>query len=235
MDNSAMEDSDEAMVQVWRANLGVLTEAVGAVTRLARMMSLSPSLLKLILAGQREFSVEFVRGVEAVTGLPAGWMDTPHDAGDIPEGTQTAIDTETPFTKFRGTVHPVRKRAVLKSGGDLLGRSVGARRAAEAASDEAEQNRRRAHFRKVRDLAAQEVRRLEWHLNHPPAELTVLRAKVEDVMDASTVLDERVAADLAGRIEQIEKHHDLLKRHVEKLHALLTRLDLAGGGSEGME
>lgn len=235
MDNSAMEDSDEAMVQVWRGNLGVLTEAVGAVTRLARMMSLSASLLKLILAGQREFSEEFVRGVETVTGLPPGWMDTPHRAGEIPESTQTAIDTETPFAKFRGTVHPVRKRTVLKSGSELLGRSEGARRAAEAASDEAEQNRRRAHFRKVRDLAAQEVRRLEWHLNHPPAELAVLRAKVDDVMDAENELDERAVADLAGRIEQIEKHHDLLKRHVEKLYALLARLDLAERGSEGSE
>ncbi|WP_206996734.1 hypothetical protein [Trinickia mobilis] len=230
-----MDDSDEALVPVWRANLGVLTEAVGAVTRLARMMSLSASLLKLILAGQREFSVEFVRGVESVTGLPANWMDTPHRAGEVPERTQAAIDTETAFAKFRGTVHPVRKKTVLKSSGDILGRSEAARRAAEAASDEAEQNRRRAHFRKVRDLAAQEVRRLEWHLNHPPAELAVLRAKVEDVMDAGTDLDERVHADLAGRIEQIEKHHDLLKRHVEKLYALLTRLDPAERGGEGPE
>ncbi|TKC86812.1 hypothetical protein FAZ69_19375 [Trinickia terrae] len=229
-----MEDSYDAMLPIWRENLVVLTEAIGADTRLARMMSLSASLLKLILAGQREFSEEFVRGVETVTGLPAHWMDTVHEADEIPGSTRAAIDTETPFAKFRGTVHPVRKRAVLKSSGDIIGRSEAARRAAEAAaSDEAEQNRRRAHFRKVRDLAIQEVRRLEWHLGHPPAELAVLRAKIEDVMDAASELDPRVAADLAGRIEQIEKHHDLLRRHVEKLHALLARLDAAERGPEG--
>ncbi len=232
MDDSAMDDSDEALLAVWRANLGVLTESVGAVTRLARMMSLSASMLKLILAGQREFGEEFVRGIEAVVGLPAGWMNTPRRADEIPSASQAALDTETPFAKFRGTALPVRKKAVLKSSLDALARTEAARRAAEAASAEAELNRRRAHFRKVRDLAAQEVRRLDWHLNHPPAELAALRGKVEDAIEAATEVDPHVAADLAGRLEQIEKHHDLLKRHVEKLHALLTLLDPTERGAD---
>jgi hypothetical protein len=227
MDERAMEDSGEGMAQVWRANLGVLTQGAGAVSRLARMMSLSASLLTLIRTGQREFSEAFVRGVEAVTGLPPGWMDTPRRTDDIPERVRTALDTETPFAKFRGTVHAARKRTVLKSGCDILGRSDAARRAVAVASGEAGRNRRRAHFRKVRDLAAQEARRLEWHFNHPPAALAVLRAKVKDVMDAEVEFDACVRADLAGRMEQIEKHHDLLKRHIEKLYALLTRLDQA--------
>jgi hypothetical protein len=33
-----------------------------------------------------------------------------------------------------------------------------------------------------------------------------------------------VHADLAGRLEQIEKHRHLLMRHVEKLQELLMRL-----------
>ncbi|MFP3616780.1 hypothetical protein SB778_42815, partial [Paraburkholderia sp. SIMBA_050] len=65
-----MEYSDESLLPIWRANLALLTREVGAVTRLARMMTFSASYLKLMLAGQRDFSEEFVRGVESVTGLP---------------------------------------------------------------------------------------------------------------------------------------------------------------------
>jgi hypothetical protein len=223
MEDSPMEDSDEALLPVWRANLVVLTASTGAATRLARMMSFSASYLKLILAGQRDFSEEFVRGVEAVTGLPQDWMNTPHGAGDIPGNTQAAIDNETPYAKFRGTAYPTRKKSVLRAA-ELPIQADATRRLAEAAVAVAEQHRRRAHFRKVRDLATQEVRRLEWHLSHPPVELAALRAKVDDVTDASE-LDPRVRADLAGRLEQIEKHQHLLVRHVDKLLALLARLD----------
>ncbi|HZZ13469.1 MAG TPA: hypothetical protein VFE79_22510, partial [Paraburkholderia sp.] len=83
--------------------------------------------------------------------------------------------------------------------------------------------RRQAHFRKVRDLAVQDVRRYERHLNHAPVELATLRAKVEDVI-AATDLDDPIQADLAGRLEQIEKHRHLLLRHVERLQALLGEI-----------
>ena len=63
MEDPAMEDSDELLLPVWRANLVLLTREVGAATRLARMMTFSASYLKLMLSGQREFSEEFVRGV----------------------------------------------------------------------------------------------------------------------------------------------------------------------------
>jgi uncharacterized protein YhaN len=149
-------------------------------------------------------------------------MDVARSADDIPENARFAIDSETPYAKFRGTAHPAPKKPVLRPA-EILAQAEAGRRVAVAASLEAEQHRRRAHFRKVRDLAAQEVRRLERHLSHPPVELATLRAKVDDVMDASA-LDPRVQADLRGRLEQIEKHHHLLARHVEKLHALLTRL-----------
>jgi len=105
-----MEDSDELLLPVWRANLVLLTREVGAASRLARMMTFSASYLKLMLSGQREFSEEFVRGIEAVTGLPNGWMNTPHTEAEIPPNAREAIDNEQPLARFRGTAHPVRKK-----------------------------------------------------------------------------------------------------------------------------
>lgn len=222
MDDPTMEDSDEAQLQVWRGNLAVLTREVGAATRLARMMTFSASYLKLMLSGQREFSEEFVRGVEAVTGLPAGWMDTPHVESDIPSEARSALDNETPLARFRGTAHPARKKSVLRAPEPIFGQPGTAKRAEEEALD-AETHRRQAHFRKVRDLAMQDVRRFERYLSHPPVELASVRAKVEDVL-AATDRDGHVHADLAGRMEQIEKHRLLLLRHVEKLQELLAQL-----------
>lgn len=216
-----MEYSDESLLPVWRANLAVLTREVGAAARLARMMTFSASYLKLMLAGQRDFSEEFVRGVEAVTGLPAGWMDAPHEADDVPDNARVAIDNEAPLARFRGTAHPVRKKAVLRPPEPIFGQTP-AKKPDDETTD-ADMHRKQAHFRKVRDLAVQEVRRFERYLTYPPVEVTAVRAKVEEVMAAAD-LDDHVHADLAGRLEQIEKHRHLLIRHVEKLHALLVAL-----------
>jgi hypothetical protein len=222
MEDPAMDDSDETLLPIWRANLAVLTREVGAATRLARMMTFSASYLKLMLAGQREFSMEFVRGVEAVAGLPAGWMDTPHEERDIPANAREAIDNEMPLARFRGTAHPARKKSVLRPPEPIFGQPGAARRVEDESFD-AETHRRQAHFRKVRDMAVQDVRRFERYLAQPPVELSVVRAKVEDVM-AAAELEDTLHADLAGRLEQIEKHRHLLMRHVEKLQALLVRL-----------
>ena len=54
-------------------------------------------------------------------------------------------------------------------------------------------------------MAVQDVRRFERYLTHPPIDINAMAAKVEDVMSAAD-LDEPVHADLAGRLEQIEKH-----------------------------
>jgi hypothetical protein len=217
-----MEDADELLLPVWRANLVLLTGDVGAANRLARMMTFSASYLKLMLAGQREFSEEFVRGVEAVTGLPVGWMDAPHGGSEIPSNAREAIDNEQPLARFRGTAHPVRKKTVLRPE-PIFGQPGPTRRVEEGTLD-VEANRRHAHFRKVRDLATQEVRRFERYLVHAPVELASMRAKVEDVIAAAD-LDERIVADLAGRLEQIDKHRHMLLRHVEKLQTLLSQLD----------
>lgn len=228
MEDPAMEDSDELLLPIWRANLVLLTREVGAASRLARMMTFSASYLKLMLAGQREFSEEFVRGVEAVTGLPGGWMNVPHSEPEIPSNAREAIDNEQPLARFRGTAHPVRKKTVLRPPEPIFGQPGATRRIEEDTLD-VEAHRRQAHFRKVRDLATQDVRRFERHLLHAPVELASMRAKVEDVI-AATELDDRIQADLAGRLEQIEKHRHMLLRHVEKLQELLGQL---GDGDRG--
>lgn len=46
-----MEDFDETLFVVWRANLSVLVGSPGGAGRLARMMNFSPSFMKLIVAG----------------------------------------------------------------------------------------------------------------------------------------------------------------------------------------
>jgi hypothetical protein len=224
MEDSTMKDPDDlndARLGVWRANLVLLTREVGAATRLARMMTFSATYLKLMLSGQRDFSEEFARGVEAVTGLPNGWMDEPHESGDVPDGARAAIDNETPLARFRGTAHPVRKKTVLRPPEPIFGQPA-ARRVEDESAD-AETHRRLAHVRKLRDLAMQDVRRLERHLVRPPVDLATLRSKVEDVI-ASADLDGHDRADLEGRLEQIDKHRQLLQRHVEKLQQLLARM-----------
>ncbi|WP_322009599.1 hypothetical protein [Paraburkholderia sp. J12] len=215
-----MEDTGATLMPIWRANLALLTREVGAVTRLARMMTFSASYLKLILSGQRDFSGEFVRGVESVTGLPEGWMDEPHGADELPDTARDAIDNERPRGRFRGTAHPVRKPPVLRAE-PIFGQSTAPRHDERAPAAPA--HARMAGMRKIRDLAVQDVRKLERYLAVPPVEAAALRARIEDVIAAAEP-DERVRADLAGRLEQIEKHRELLLRHVTKLHALLARL-----------
>jgi hypothetical protein len=217
-----MDDSNATLMPVWRANLALLTREVGAATRLARMMTFSASYMKLIVSGERDFSEEFVRGVEAVTGLPEGWMDDKHGSLDVPDETREAIASETPRARFRGTAHPVRKQPVLRVE-PIFGQGAGAKREDAGAAPSPETHRRLAGTRKIRDLAAQDVRKLERYLSVPPVEPSVLRSRIEDVI-AYADPDERVRADLEGRLEQIEKHRELLLRHVTRLHALLSRL-----------
>lgn len=216
-----MEHSDELLLPVWRANLVLLTREVGAATRLARMMTFSASYLKLMLSGQREFSEEFVRGIEAVTGLPAGWMNQPHSQHEIPLNAREAIDNEQPRARFRGTAHPVRKKTVLRPE-PIFGQPAPPKRIEEDTLD-VEAHRRQLHFRKVRELAVQDVRRFERHLSHAPVDMAAMRAKIEEVIACADPV-EPIQADLAGRLEQIEKHRELLLRHVERLLSLLGEL-----------
>jgi hypothetical protein len=148
-------------------------------------------------------------------------MNVSHTEHDIPPNAREAIDNEQPLARFRGTAHPVRKKTVLRPPEPIFGQS-GPRRVEEETLD-VEAHRRQVHFRKVRELAIQEVRRFERHLSHAPVELSSMRAKVEEVIAAAD-LDDPIQADLAGRLEQIEKHRHLLLRHVERLQALLGQI-----------
>jgi hypothetical protein len=217
-----MEDFDETLFLVWRANLNVLVGSAGGAGRLARMMSFSPSFMKLIVAGQRDFNEEFVRGIELVTGLPPHWMDDRHDADEIPEDVQRAIDEETPVAVFRGTAHPQPKRSVLRGPEPLLSQTEATRRVADQAQQQAEANRRDLLFRKNRELLSQDLRRLERQLGLLQVES--MQPKVDELL-ASDRMSEAAKADLSGRLEQVDKHVKLLHQHVEKLVALLSSGD----------
>ncbi|AMM17242.1 hypothetical protein AX768_23685 [Burkholderia sp. PAMC 28687] len=217
-----MEDFDETLYVVWRSNLNVLAGSPAGGARIARMMSFSPSHMKLILAGRRDFSEEFIRGVETVTGLPPRWMDDRHDGRDIPPETQRAMDEEAPAAVFRGNAHPAPKRPVLRGPEPLLSQTEATRRIADQALQQGETLRRDQIFRRNRDLLLTDLRRVERQLSM--VQLDSINARAED-MGASGKLDGPVRADLAGRIEQIDKHRAMLMQHVEKLATLLTGLE----------
>jgi hypothetical protein len=217
-----MEDFDETLYVVWRANLNVLAASPAGGARLARMMNFSPSHMKLILAGRRDFSEEFVRGVETVTGLPPRWMDDRHDGRDIPLETQRAMDEEVPAAVFRGNAHPAPKRPVLRKPEPLLSQTETTRRIADQALQQGETLRRDQIFKRNRDLLLTDLRRVERQLSM--VQLDSINARAED-LSVSGKLDGPVRADLAGRIEQIDKHRAMLMQHVEKLAILLTGLE----------
>jgi hypothetical protein len=217
-----MEDFDESLYLVWRANLNVLAGSPAGGARIARMMSFSPSYMKLILAGRREFSEEFVRGVETVTGLPAGWLDERRVRHDIPAATQRAMDEEQPAAVFRGTAHPSPKRSVLRGPEPLLSQTEAMRRAADQALQNSETHRRDLMFRRTRDFLLTDLRRVERQLSM--VQLDGINARAEE-LQASGKLADTTKADVAGRIEQIDKHRRLLLQHVEKLTTVLSGLD----------
>jgi hypothetical protein len=217
-----MEDFDETLFLVWRSNLQVLVGSPGGAGRLARMMNFSPSFMKLIVAGQRDFNEEFVRGIELVTGLPPHWMDERHDAAEIPDDVQNAIDEETPVAVFRGSAHPQPKRSVLRGPEPLLSQTEATRRVADQAQQQAEANRRELLFRKNRELLSQDLRRLERQLSL--LQVDSMQPKVDELL-ASDRMSESAKADLSGRLEQVDKHVKLLHQHVEKLVALLGNSD----------
>jgi len=220
-----MEDFDETLFVVWRMNLNVLVGTPGGAARLARMMNFSPSFMKLIVAGQRDFNEEFVRGIELVSGLPAHWMDQRRSAAEVPAEVKRALDEERPFAVFRGTAHPAPKRSVLRGPEPLLSQTEATRRVADMAQQQAEANRRDMLFRKNRELLSQDLRRLERQLGLLQVEPMLPKA---DELIASDRMSEAAKADLSGRLEQIDKHVKLLHQHVDKLVALLTAPDEPG-------
>jgi hypothetical protein len=217
-----MEDFDETLFLTWRANLNVLVGTPGGAGRLARMMNFSPTFMKLIVAGQRAFNEEFVRGIELVTGLPPHWMDERREPDEVPPDVQRAIDEETAVAVFRGSAHPQPKRSVLRGPEPLLSQTEATRRVADQAQQHAEANRRELVFRKNRELLSQDLRRLERQLSL--LQVDTMQPKVDELL-ASDRMSEAAKADLSGRLEQVDKHVKLLHQHVDKLVALLTSSD----------
>jgi hypothetical protein len=214
-----MEDND-TLLSVWHDNLKVLTAPVGAETRLARMMSFSAAHLKLMLAGERDFGEEFVRGVEAAAGLPPGWMDTRHTRADVPERVRVAIDSETPAAAFRGTAHAGRRRSVLRGAEPLMAQTETAARLAEAVRKQTDANRRRAQISKSRDAVLGEARRLARQLVTPRTVLGLVSRKTDELVSFDE-LDERKTSELADTVRQMETHLDFLFQELEKIEHLL--------------
>ena len=217
-----MEDFDEALYHVWQANLNVLTGSPGGASRLARMMTFSPSHMKLIVAGRRDFSEEFVRGVETVTGLPPHWMDERRGRADIPAEAQRALDEESPVAVFRGTAHPAPKRPVCAA------RSRFYRRRKPPAASPTRRCSRRSRIGGIWCSGATATCCCRtcggWKRQLALLQLDGMSPKAEELL-ASDKLGDAAKADLSGRLEQIDKHKKLLLQHVEELAALLASTD----------
>jgi hypothetical protein len=218
-----MEDFDESQIAIWLGNLKALTAPVGAATRLARMMAFSAEHLKLIVAGRRNFGEEFVRGVEAVTGLPPGWMDHGHDAADIPDSARAAIELESPAAIFRGTAHRTPRRRVLRAAEPLLSQSEAARRLAQAVRDRAEPMRRRVQWIKHRDALLVELRRFERQLATPESMLSIMHRRSNELCDA-VQLDEQGKRELIDELARLDGYLALLKQQIAQVEELLVKL-----------
>lgn len=93
-------------------NLKALVETWGGLTELARRLQLSgPSYLSQMLGGHRAIGEKAARKMEMQLDLPAGWLDTAHDA---PREVDTAavanaVRTVAVAAKEAGVaLHPVR-------------------------------------------------------------------------------------------------------------------------------
>ncbi len=189
----------------------------GGAGRLARMMNFSPTatFVKLIVAGQRDFNEEFVRGIELVTDLPPHWMDERREASEIPPDVQHAIDEDVPVAIFRGTAHRQPKRSVLCGPEPLLPQTEATRRVADQAQQQSKPRRtgRNCCFARIGKLLSQDLRRMERQLRLLQVES--MQPKVDEPL-ASDRMSEAAKADLSGRLEQVDKHVKLLHQHLEK-------------------
>ncbi len=86
-----LNDDTAAVEKIRRANLHVLTSRNGSKVRLGRLMELSGSNMAHRLHGQKRLDdAETNRFIERL-GLPAGWLDVPQIAADIPLSVATLL------------------------------------------------------------------------------------------------------------------------------------------------
>ena len=93
-------------------NLRALVDACGGLTELARRLHLSgPSYLSQMLGGHRPIGEKAARKMELQMDLPAGWLDTAHDAPREVDTVQVvnAVRTVATAAKEAGVaLHPAR-------------------------------------------------------------------------------------------------------------------------------
>jgi hypothetical protein len=86
-----LNDDTAAVEKIRRANLHVLTSRNGSKARLGTLMELSGSNMAHRLHGQKRLDdAETNRFIERL-GLPAGWLDAPRIAADIPVSVATLL------------------------------------------------------------------------------------------------------------------------------------------------
>ncbi|WP_145929202.1 hypothetical protein [Chromobacterium vaccinii] len=66
-----------------RANLLALIEQYGTIRHLAEKVDVAPNHLSLVKNHVRNMGDKLARRIEEAVGKPVGWMDLPHDGGDL--------------------------------------------------------------------------------------------------------------------------------------------------------
>lgn len=74
----------DALREIRRANLAVLTNRSGAKSQLAALTQMSPANISHRLHGNKQFDQETADFFCAKLGLPAGWLDTPRREAEVP-------------------------------------------------------------------------------------------------------------------------------------------------------
>jgi hypothetical protein len=89
---ASSEKPSNELIEIRRENLGVLTQARGAKSRLARVLEVSESIVSFLFNGKKDFSNKFSRDLEKALHLPAKWLDSPHAEKDVPQKTWDVLN-----------------------------------------------------------------------------------------------------------------------------------------------
>lgn len=70
--------------EIRRANIQLLTARRGSKNELAQLSEMNSSRISLMTSGHKPVSDPFATAIERALDLPAGWLDTPREIGDVP-------------------------------------------------------------------------------------------------------------------------------------------------------
>jgi hypothetical protein len=87
-----------SVLEIRRANLHVLTARNGSKALLGRMLNISQSNMAHRLHGKKRLDDTEATRFTEVLGLPAGWLDTPRQSGDVPPAVEEML---TPASRAR--------------------------------------------------------------------------------------------------------------------------------------